>query len=312
LLIVKYLFALLPLVWIFWKIDFGNLTVTIGEIAWWTLPAIVGLGLVLMFLQGMKWWLLLRAFMPAISLKEALVYHFKGNYYSIALPTSAAQDIVRTLLIARKNDYAVAWGATWVARISGLIVLVIISMYGLLTLDSVLLPKGAFQVLIVISILIMLMVLFSFSKTSTKLFRKIFRRFIPEKFLLIVENIRDGVYFYRNKKRHLVLVLLVTILIQFLMVFNAAMILNGITGKWFISECMAFIPIIEILCLSLPLTPNGIGIRDGLSALMFHQIALPVEQLGTYIILGFFTILLKLVGGIPILWEMIFRRGVKR
>lgn len=250
--------------------------------------------------------------MPAMSLKEALIYHFKGNYYSIALPSSAAQDIVRTVLVSKKNDYAVAWGATWVARISGLVVLALISLYGLVTLDEKYLPPGVFQILIVISFAIVLVVVFSFSKTSTFLFRKLFKRLIPRKILETVENVRDGIYFYRTRRLYLFLVLLITVLVQFMVVFNAAMILKGITGRWYITECIAFIPLIEILCLSLPLTPNGIGIRDGLVALMFNQIALPVEQLGTYIILGFTPVLLKLTGGVPVLWEVLFRKGEKQ
>ena len=307
-LIVKYLFALIPIVWIFWKINLNSLGGTIGAIAPWTLPAIIVVGLFLILLQGIKWWLLLRAFIPAISLKEALNYHFKGMYYSIALPTSAAQDVVRTVLLSRKNDYAVGWGATWIARISGLIILVMISFYGILTIDKNILPPGIFQMLLFISAAILLLLVFSFSKSSTQHFKKIFRKLIPKKFLLVVENVRDGIYFYRNKKQHLILVLLITVIIQVLFVFNAVLIIKGITGKYYIAECMAFIPLIEIVCLSLPLTPNGIGIRDGLTALMFHQIALPAEQLGTYIILGFTAILLKLTGGVPIVWEMIFKK----
>ena len=250
----------------------------------------------------------MRAFLPSFTLKEALSCHFKGLYYSLVLPSSAAQDVVRTVLVSKNNDYAVAWGATWVARISGLVVLILLSFYGVFTLESKVLPPALKMVLLILFAAIVLMLVFSFSKKSTYVFRIVFRQIIPARFINILEKIRDGIYYYRSKKVELVVVLLITTAIQFLVVINGVFIIKGITGHIYFSECMAFIPLIEIICISLPLTPNGIGIRDALSALMFHQIALPKEQLGSYIILGFFTVLLKLVGGIPIIFETVSRK----
>jgi hypothetical protein len=132
------------------------------------------------------------------------------------------------------------------------------------------------------------------------------------KALEIMENIRNGIYQYRYKKMNLFIVFSITILVQCLLIGYTILIIKGISGKFFIVECLTFIPIIEIVCLSVPLTPSGIGVREVLSKLMFDQIGLTGEQLGVYIMLGFLATSLKLVGAVPILLGLVKSPGKAR
>lgn len=305
----KLLLAVIPIIWIFHFIDADKLGRSLQTIAWWTLPVMMSCILSLMFLQGMKWWMLLHAFLPDLRITEVISCHFKGIYYSIFLPTSAAQDVVRTVLLARKSDYGIVWGATWLARISGLVVLLGLSMYGLLTIHPAGRPQGMAILFVISGGIILLLCTVTFSKKLTRRIRGVVTNLLPRKVVDVVEHIRDGVYHYRDKRRCLVEVLLVTIVAQVIVVMNAVFLIRGITGNWYIAECFTYIPLIEIICLSVPLTPNGIGVRDALSALMFHTIGLPAEQLGTYILLSFASILLKVVGGIPVFFDLIRKSG---
>ncbi|MBN1761326.1 MAG: flippase-like domain-containing protein [Chitinispirillaceae bacterium] len=301
----KLLLAALPIIWIFHYINIEKLGHSLQTTAWWTLPVMMLCILSLMFLQGIKWWMLLHAFLPDLSIAEVLSCHFKGIYYSIFLPTSAAQDVVRTVLLARNSDYGIVWGATWLARISGLVVLLGLSLYGIITVQPAMRPPGTTLLFIVSGGGILLLSAVTFSKLLTRRIRIIVSKILPRKVVATVEHIREGVYHYRNRRGCLLQVLLVTIVSQGIVVMNAVFLMKGITGKWYIAECFAYIPLIEIICLSVPLTPNGIGVRDALTALMFHAIGLPAEQLGTYILLGFASIVMKVVGGVPVLFYWI-------
>jgi uncharacterized protein (TIRG00374 family) len=256
-----------------------------------------------MFLQGIRWWVLLRAFLPELAIAEVLSCHFRGIYYGIFLPTSAAQDVVRSVLLSRTADFGVAWGATWLTRITGLVMMMLLSMGGLLFIDRDSSPTGLAAAMFASGVLILILGIMSFSKRSTRFLRMLSRRLLPGKIVDTMEHIREGVYRYRDKRGSLAVTMALTLVTQVLFVVNAILMIRGITGRWFIAECFIYIPLIEIVCLSVPLTPNGIGIRDGLSALMFHQMGLPPEQLGTYILLGLATILLKLTGGVPVLYD---------
>ena len=112
----------------------------------------------------------------------------------------------------------------------------------------------------------------------------------------------------RHKPGVLVSVLLITIFIQLTIVAIATGVILAITGRLFFLECLAFIPCIEILTMSIPLTPNGLGIREALSKLMLNFIGLTDEQVGVYVLLGFFSISLKLVGGIPSAFDLLKNR----
>ncbi len=307
--LVKYAVALVPIIWIFRSVDFGKLASAFKTTAPWVIPFIVFLGIFLMLLQGVKWWILLRAFMPGLPLPEVLSCHFKGIYYSIFLPTSAAQDVVRSVLLSRNNDYGVTWGAAWLARITGLLAMLMLSLYGVLTIDSSAAPRGMLPVTAAAWGIILLLGFMSFSKRLTRVFNSALAGIAPPAFMTAVRHIRDGIYRYRAKLPCLLGVMLITLAIQALFVLNAVMMIRGITGKFFVAECFMYIPLIELICLSLPLTPNGIGIRDGLSALMFAQMGLPPEQLGTYVLLGFGTVAIKLVGAVPVIRDAVARRA---
>ena len=298
LLVIKYLLAFLPIAWILLRIDFRKFGHALATTESWVIPVMALLAILLMFLQGFKWWVLLRAFIPHLSLPEVLSCHFKGIYFSMFLPTSAAQDIVRTVLLSRNNDFGIAWGATWLARISGLVVMLMLSLWGVVSIDAASAPPGMRSVVLVSAGCVILMTAMSFSKRLTRRFRNAFANIFPAKVISAVEHIRDGVYHYRNKRACLLMVILITVVTQVLFVANAIFIMRGITGRFYIAECFMYIPLIEIICLSLPLTPNGMGVREALSALMFHQIGLPAEQLGTYVLLGLSALLLKSVGGV--------------
>jgi glycosyltransferase 2 family protein len=308
---LKYLFALLPLVIIFKSMHVREMVDVAANTRWWTIPFLVVAVLFSMFLQGVRWWMLLRAFIMDIPFWKVIGCHFAGLFYSIVLPTSAAGDFVRAALIAKENDYAVVWGSSWISRIWGVLALCVLSVYGLASIDVHRLPHGFFISMVSIIALFGVLLYLSFSKKMTKRIRPIASRMLPQALSKIVENIRQGIYLYRNKKRVLVSVFLMTLIVQIMIVGTASILIAGITGKFFLVECMAYVPIVEILTMSLPITPNGLGIREALITLMFAHIGLSKEQAGVYILLGFMAIALKLSGAVPVLAGLIKKRPRK-
>lgn len=254
------------------------------------------------FLQGIRWWILMLAFEPSLPLFKALRAHFVGLYYSIVLPTSAGQNVVRAVLISKDAGYSLSWASTWMSGILGLLTLAVMSVYGLLRIDRSALPPGFFESVVSSFAVLLLLFAFSFSKSFTARFRTLFRKLLPSRIINALENIREAVYKYRGAAWNVALVFCITLIMQIIITVGACFVIFGITGKILLFESLLYLPIIEILCISLPLTPNGIGIREALLALMFRQVGLSNEQLGIYVVLGFFSISLKLVGGIPLLF----------
>jgi uncharacterized protein (TIRG00374 family) len=304
--------ALVPLVWIFWRLDFHRLFECSRQVAWWTIPVLCSFLFVSMALQGARWWFMLRALIPDLSFFRAMSYHFIGVFYGIVLPTSASADVVKTLLMSRKVDYSVSWGATWVCRILGLLALAFLSIYGLFTIDHKFLPKGFWIALCAAFLVSGAVFALSFSKRLTAPFRPLFQKLLPKKTTAVVENIRQGIYLYRKKPGTLFFVFIVTLLTQSTLMLAGCFTLYGITGRLFIADYFAFFPIIEVIANAGP-TPGGIGVREGLTAVLFNYLNVSKEQLGIYVFLAlFFSLALKLLGGIPLLHGLVKRRRQKR
>jgi uncharacterized protein (TIRG00374 family) len=293
--IVRWLVAVIPVVWIFSRIDLARLAITIRQVAWWTVPVLVVLLLAGMFLQGLRWWMLLRAYLPSLPFGRVLASHFAALYYSIVLPTSGAQDVVRAMLIAKDNDYGVVWGASVVSRMLGAIVLVGMALFGLFSLASTVVPHV--QIYAILSAILIVAVVFAaFSKRVTRPLRALLAPVTPARLLKIGERVRDGIYHFRSKRAVLFRVFLVTLLMQFVVIATTAFLAFGITGQFRLIAFLAFIPVIETICISLPLTPGGLGVREGLLAIMFHVIGYGTETLGVYIALMYIGFILRLAG----------------
>jgi len=301
----QYGLGVIPLVWIFWKIDLEHIGDTVHAIAWWTIPALIGFNLSTMLIQGTRWWLLLRAFTREIPLLQGLAYHFSSIYYGMVLPTGAAQEVLRTLFVVKKAGHATSWGAAWICKMTSVMISVIFSGYGLLYLKNSVLPGQIIIGFVFLCALVALAGFLSFSKRLTTPFRMLVRRITPAGVFLKIELIREGIYQYRHKKTALVQTVLLSFVIQVLFVAGLTVIIKGITGKFFFFECLAFMPLIEIISMSQPFTPGGIGVRETLTALMFKHIGLTNEQLGVYIVLILAQNLLKLVGAVPVVHGII-------
>lgn len=294
--------ALVPIVWIFSKINYSQLSHALASTAWWTFPLLAAVILMSMFLQGIRWWLLMRPFADALTLATTLKAHFVGLYYSIVLPTSAAQNVIRAFILSRSMDYSVTWASSWISGVLGLLAMAVLSIYGLFHIERSTLPPGFVESIASAFGVLFLLFALSFSKRFTGPFRIIFGKVLPKRILIAIENIREAIYKYRGKGGTLAFVSLLTLIMQVMITGAGCMVMYGISGKILVAESLLYLPIIEILCIALPLAPNGIGIREALLALMFRQVGLSNEQLGIYIVFGYFSILLKLVGGIPLVF----------
>jgi uncharacterized protein (TIRG00374 family) len=311
--ILRFLIATVPIVWICYSVDWSRLPKTLHSIAWWTIPLLISINITGMLLQGLRWWMLMLPFEPKLSLAKTMSAHFLGLYYSIVLPTSAAQDIVRAGILSKHTKYSLSWASTWVSRLLGLLTLGFLSLYGLFGIKRSMLPQYFMESVISAFAVMMILIIFSFSKRVTSPIRKTFGKLIPEKILKTIETIRESIYQYRRQKKNLVMVFGVTLIMQIVLFAGSAFVLMGISGKFMLSESLLYLPIIEILCMSLPVTPNGIGIREGMLALMFKQVGLTKEHLAIYIAFSYLSISLKLTGGVPLFFKAALKiTGLKK
>jgi hypothetical protein len=264
---------------------------------------------VLFFIQGFRWWILLRAFIPGIPLSRTLMVHCKSIYYSILLPTSAPQDLIRAGMLTNKTNYDVIWGSTWVAKLIATAVLPLLFTVGYFlrqNLDvSPVIYKGASIALVVLVVALIM----SFSKIITRPLRPVVGKLLPAKFLKIIESVRQSVYMYRGKYSRIFSVFLLSVLMQFVSLCNVSLIIKGITGSFHFLDCLFFVPLIEMAVISVPVTPCGAGIREVFMTLFLtNRLGFCSEQTAMYISFGVMVYVLRVFGGFFVLFDFINNR----
>lgn len=305
LFIVKVLCTVLPLYLIYSQIDFGKLGQSLKCVVWWTVPLFVISIFILMLLQGTRWWLLMLPFNKSVSLRKTLYCHFVAQFYATFLPTSAAQDFVRAALLQKHSDGHSPWAATFMSRLNGLLLLLLFSFTGIMLIGKSAIPSEIINAVFIVCALFAIVCLLSFSKKFTRPFRPLIERILPAKTAFKLSEIRELIYCYRDKKKNMILNILLTAVAQFMTIVPSMILIYGITGKVFFKEMLAFHPVIEIITITVPLTPGGVGIRDGLMALFFKYLQLSNEQLGAFLILSYIAIMMRLIGAIPVLYSFI-------
>lgn len=306
--IVGLVAAVIPFIWIFRRIPLADLGATFSQVLWWTIPQLICITFVTMVLQGFRWWVLIRSFSEELTFFHALSVHFRTLFYSLVLPNSTAHEVVRSVFATKYVGSVISWSAAWVYKITGVFVSLGFSAYGIFMLSGNGLPEGLVPGLILLCSLIVAMMVFSFSKRLTRPFRSIFNRVLPQSAVLFLERLRDGIYQFRERKRVLLVVVAITALIQLLFVTCVTLVILGITGRCYFKECLAFIPLIELVSMAQPFTPNGIGVREAMMAVMFEHLALKPEQLATYVVIVNLSILMKLTGAVPHVVEMVAKK----
>lgn len=306
--ILRLFFIFGPICWIFWNINYEDLKTAIVNVANWALPIISGIILFAIFLQGLRWWILLRAITPNLPLKKAMNYHLCAGFYSLILPTGSAQDAIRTILVAKETPITDSIGVTWILKLFNLVCSLVFSIVGLCILAKTDLPPYTFQITIIFAVFLILLILASFSKKLTRPFRKFGTKLIPAKFISKIEQIRQSIYEFKDRRSILINVFLISFLLQILFTINISLLLKAISGHFYLLETLAFMPLIEIISVAQPFTPNGMGVREILVTLMFKKIGLTQEQLGIYTLFIYYTIFFKAIGVIPVIYNYSFKR----
>ena len=296
--------AVAPLVWIYTRTDAAALGENLASVSAPLVAAIFAFVFVNMLLQGVKWWVLIRRFVPGLRLGRAVSVHLESAFYSIMLP-AAAQDVVKSVMLSKNHPPSVVWAASWLSRLMGFFSLLIFSAVGLMYLDSGVLPDGFRASLLTAVAAIAALGAASFSKSVTRPLRAVAARVLSPKIMAKVEKLREGIYVFKYERATLAQAFLISSAIQFTSIFNVSLVVYAVSGSFYFVECLAFVPLVEIMVVSLPLTPGGLGVREGLMALLFTRLGLSDGQIASYVTISLLASMVRVFGGIPILYRLI-------
>ncbi|MFH1279698.1 MAG: lysylphosphatidylglycerol synthase transmembrane domain-containing protein [Candidatus Eisenbacteria bacterium] len=249
-------------------------------------------------LGGLQWNILLRAQGIEIGLGRAIALYFVGLFFSNFLPANIGGDVVKVVDVYRSSGRGGgAVAATVMDRAIGLAMLAALACFAgpfalpVLGHQSFLLLLPLFLFLFVGAVLMML------SRRVGGLLLRITAavpvRFVREK----GESVLTAVLQFRGRRRALLLALGISLPVQTLriLVHFAAARAIGIDAPAL--YFFLFIPIVAVF-IALPISINGIGVREGFGVLLFRKIGISTEAAISISFLAYVIgVLVSLAGG---------------
>jgi uncharacterized membrane protein YbhN (UPF0104 family) len=247
-------------------------------------------------------------FSKNIKIGEFIALDWKARYYALIMPSSAGQDIARAVLLRNYLSTGEIAAISVFFRITGMITFILLSCFGFFNLYS---EQNA--VVILFSIFVLLFMVFvvsavSFSEKLTKKILSILPEKTPKNFLDFLKKSSQAILFYKKFPKLVIFNLFFSFFLNVLYILFPIISIYAISGKFMVTECLKFIPPIEIVASAFPFSPSGVGIREGLLILFFDLTKQTKEQAFSYITLNTLIYLIPFAGFFIIIREKIIRK----
>jgi glycosyltransferase 2 family protein len=259
---------------------------------------------VLLLLQtgfsSLKWQVILRADGVLMRLPFLIKTYLIGNFISLFLPTSFGGDVYRVLAARGVNqNLAKSTSSVLFDRLSGLFALISICM-----IAYVVLPEQPYGVVVLVLYVLGVAGFFVVSSNAVG-------RLIEASEIGLVRKVGKILVSFRNYRRNAG-ILMVILLLSFLFQLNLVLINKVYTVALGLeidfSILMVIIPLIYLTEV-LPISINGLGVRESAFAFFFVQIGLTVgDALAVSVLIVGMRYLVGLLGGSLLLATVISSR----
>jgi hypothetical protein len=259
--------------WLIWKIDWRKLAEALPRV---NVPLVVTCVLfyvILQVLSAFKWQLLLRAQGMRLQLRTLARFYFIGMFFNLFLPTIVGGDAMRAYLAAKeKGHLGVVMLSIFAERLTGFVALLIIGFIGA-ALTPALMGRNELRLLIFAAIacggVAVAVVVLSVALRT---------RWLPAPVHKKLTQLYECLRVYGSRPQTLTGVMAVSFLFQTGMVALNTLLIRACGYDAPFRTMAFFVPVLTIASM-LPISPNGLGIREITSVLLFQQIQIP-EQVG--------------------------------
>ena len=305
-LLLKILFAILPFVWIVSKIDIMETKKLFLSLPIWVIPSVTVVLFFRVWLQSFRFQYLTRIYTNSIKVSTVFFLDMKARYYSIVIPSSVGQDIVRGTMLKKYLSTDQILSVSLFFRISAVIPFLLFSIYGFFKLSN----EQAFQqyklFLLIIIIFFITSIILLFSKKVRSKANDILINKLPNKYYDFIRDTVIAFHSYKNNPSIIWKNFIITLITQSLVVLSSLISIKGITGNWYLIEVITFVPLIELMAIVVPFAPNGIGVRELMSILFFSILGRSSDETLIFISVGLIGQFINLSGVLPVLVEKIY------
>lgn len=244
----------------------------------------LGLSILGIYVSSLRWQVILHTSGKHVSLKELAYLYTKGYFYNNFLPTQMGGDFYKAVSLGKKiNNQPLALFSVFMDRFGGLIVLLIMALFGISTIYG---TTGVLAALVIL--IIGLVFYYPVLNLSAK----------KVHFLRNFKEASD--VFIKDKKRGLIVISL-SFLIQIVSFLMVYILFLGLGINLSLESIFLNLPLASLS--SLIPSFNGIGTQDTIYAFLFKNFGITAAlSITVSLMIHAVRLLLSIVGGILILF----------
>jgi uncharacterized protein (TIRG00374 family) len=268
--------------------------VSLGDLA-----LLAAISFLLILVSVVKWQAFLLHLGISATVRRLFALYLLGYFVNLLMPSVLGGDVVRSLYVAKDADRARSVSATLLERYTGLMAMLLMAIIGVWWAPHV--TESVKVVVVVVSAGAMVGSACLFSRTTTWIL--VWLK-IPERFVLVVRRVEDGLVLGMQNKGLVVRALLLSFLFHILTVANTAA--AGWAVGWEsipVGELFVVVPLI-LLVGAIPISPQGLGVQEGAFVFFLHSLGCTTGQaLALALLLRAKSYVLALFGGLT--WLML-------
>lgn len=268
-------------IWLLLDQDWPTMWLTLRQMRVWILPLAFGLYFLGVFLNALRWYMLLHAQQIEISFAEILKIVLAGNFASNFLPSTIGGDSVRMLSAARFAGWGLSVASVVMDRVLNMIVMLTLMPISL----GVLQAAGALQVWQPAG---------AFAMSGVALPALLEK--IRHRVLRWLKQAYAAVLVWRNRPGAVLLAFLSSWAAR-MVVFSGVWVLGvelGIQATYL--QVVAIGTLTYVLSL-LPISVNGLGLREVSMSAMYIQLGASIEQAATLVLMTRFILMIETLPG---------------
>jgi uncharacterized protein (TIRG00374 family) len=298
LILLKILLSVLLFAYVIAKVSPRNVWVTMRSADPGLLTLAAALFLVSSLIGSWLWARLLRAQGVRIPYPQAASYYFVGLFFNNFLPSNIGGDIARISDASKHADHvSPVFSATLMERLIGVVSIGFLAVVASVAALDTLHLYAIYWTTLAVFVLAVAFFVSIFHRGILQAFERPFRALGAQKLERAIARLMDDLHGFRSEGGALAAAFVASTLVQISRIYVHYLVGLALGVRISLSYYFLFVPVLAAL-ISLPISLNGIGVREGAAVVLFQAAGLSRElsfsiPFLTYII----SVLISLLGG---------------
>ena len=299
LIVAKILLSFLLFTYVIAKVSPRNVWVTMKAAD----PTLIGLAAALFLFSSLigswLWARLLRAQGVSIPYPKAASYYFVGLFFNNFLPSNIGGDIARISDAAKHADHvSPVFSATLMDRLIGVVSIGFLAVVASVAALDRLHLYAIYWATLAVFLLAVAFFVSIFNRGVLEAFERPFRAIGAQKVERAIARLMDDLHGFRNQEKALASAFVASTIVQISRIYVHYLVGLALGVRISLAYYFLFVPVLAAL-ISLPISLNGLGVREGAAVVLFQMAGLSREQsfsipFLTYIL----SVMISLLGGL--------------